>query len=699
MKPLSSSPYANAGRRRLGWALVLTLAAGLLAAPALLDAGPVARAADESPAPTSAAAPAAWPEAVADAWAKTPVQQGGRAMPLYAWANYALLRVNRKKSCKTPQGEKLGPVEWMLDVLFRPDLARTYRCFRIETDEILTAIGLEIEGRKKADRYSYDELAAGRMKLFTLAKRYRTKAEKDRSRVEVGVVALAHGMHEFDGLLHFLDWARATVDVSRDASLGERFGGRKHVPVSEALVPLAPGINRATEALLEASRRNNPQQPLRLAGALRQALVPYDGLGRMFSDATLLSLLPLTKSQFEQVEALHEKRQALSENPEEWLSPSDLLARVVLWPNLEVAPIHLEMLGLLEKMAADVDDPVRFAEHTSGFHTRSRELATALGEYDGIESEVTYLRANLLGWAKHFFLLAFVLVALSWLWPNRWLVRIAWALTAACALLVAIGITWRCILRGRPPVTTLYETVIFVTGSMAVAGLVLEWINPKRIALALTPLLAFAGLFVAERYELEKMEDTMPQLVAVLDTNFWLALHVTVIAIGYMASLLTGFVAHIYVLGKVFGFRKGDTAFYRNVGRMVYGLLAFALIFATIGTILGGIWANESWGRFWGWDPKENGALMIVLWLLAMVHLRLGGYVKAFGLSMMAIVLNIIVVFSWWGVNLLGIGLHSYGFTAGIAKTLYVFYAIEAFVFLLGLGWWLATRPRAAPAA
>ena len=195
------------------------------------------------------------------------------------------------------------------------------------------------------------------------------------------------------------------------------------------------------------------------------------------------------------------------------------------------------------------------------------------------------------------------------------------------------------------------------------------------------------------------MEDTMPQLVAVLDTNFWLATHVTCIAIGYMASLLTGFVAHVYVLGKVFGFKKGDTTFYRNVGRMVYGLLGFALIFATIGTILGGIWANESWGRFWGWDPKENGALMIVLMQLAMVHLRLGGYIKAFGMSMAAIVLNIIVGFSWWGVTLLGIGLHSYGFTAGIARTLYIFYGIELLVFLIGAGWWLINRPKAVPAA
>ena len=531
MNRLSSSQLP---RRRLGWALVLTLAAGLVVVPGLFD-GPRPRGRrTRTPVPSTAAA--AWPDDVVETWSKTPIQQGGRAMPLYTWANYALLRVNRKKSCETPQGLRLGPVEWMLDVMFRPDAAREYACFRIETDEVLTAAGLEFEGRKKADRYSYAELAPGRGKLFSLARQYATKAEKDRSRVEGAVVSLAHAIREFEGLMHYLDWAREGIDVSRDPTLVERFDGRKRVPVSEALVPLGPMIFDATASTIEASRKRNPQAPMNVGVALTQALIPYDGLASMLQDSTLLALVPLTKSQFDQLEAFHEQRQALSENPEEWLSPSDLLARVVLWPTLEVAPIHVEMLDLLEKMAASSGDGARFGEYTRAFHGRSKELASALGQYKGIESEVSYLKANLLGWAKHFFLLAFVLVALSWLLPGKWLVRAAWGLTAACTIVVVIGVTWRCILRGRPPVTTLYETVIFITGAMAVAGVITEWITRQKIALALTPLLGAAGLFLAERYELTKMEDTMPQLVAVLDTNFWLATHVTCIAIGYMAE-------------------------------------------------------------------------------------------------------------------------------------------------------------------
>ncbi|MEO0662926.1 MAG: cytochrome c biogenesis protein CcsA, partial [Planctomycetota bacterium] len=97
-----------------------------------------------------------------------------------------------------------------------------------------------------------------------------------------------------------------------------------------------------------------------------------------------------------------------------------------------------------------------------------------------------------------------------------------------------------------------------------------------------------------------------------------------------------------------------------------------------VGTILGGVWANDSWGRFWGWDPKENGALMIVLYQLVIVHARLGGYIKDFGISVLAVVGGGIVAFSWWHVNQLGVGLHSYGFTDGVVRNLLVYYLFVA---------------------
>jgi ABC-type transport system involved in cytochrome c biogenesis permease subunit len=178
--------------------------------------------------------------------------------------------------------------------------------------------------------------------------------------------------------------------------------------------------------------------------------------------------------------------------------------------------------------------------------------------------------------------------------------------------------------------------------------------------------------------------------VAVLDTNFWLSTHVTTITMGYSAGLLASAFSHVYVIGRLVRGGKPRGEFFKSLIRMTYGVICFGLIFSVVGTILGGVWANESWGRFWGWDPKENGALMIVLWELFILHARMGGYIRDLGIAMAAIFGGMIVAFSWWGVNLLGIGLHSYGFTSGVMRTLMIFYIVELGV--LGAGAFVAWR-------
>jgi ABC-type transport system involved in cytochrome c biogenesis permease subunit len=186
----------------------------------------------------------------------------------------------------------------------------------------------------------------------------------------------------------------------------------------------------------------------------------------------------------------------------------------------------------------------------------------------------------------------------------------------------------------------------------------------------------------------------MPSLVAVLDTNFWLSTHVTTVTLGYAAGLLSAAIAHVFLIGRLIGLRRNDRAFYKKVARMAYGVLCFGLLFSIVGTILGGIWANYSWGRFWGWDPKENGALLIVLWELMVLHLRMGGYVRDFGLCMLCLLGGLVVAFSWWGVNLLGVGLHSYGFTSGVMQILATFYLIEVGLAAAAGLWWFAQHRR-----
>ena len=134
------------------------------------------------------------------------------------------------------------------------------------------------------------------------------------------------------------------------------------------------------------------------------------------------------------------------------------------------------------------------------------------------------------------------------------------------------------------------------------------------------------------------------------------------ITIGYGCALVAGTMAHAYLL------KLSDT-----IGKKLQVATLIALLFTAIGTILGGIWADQSWGRFWGWDPKENGALAIVIWLIWLLHGRITGHLKAVGFAACLAAVNIIVALSWFGVNLLSVGLHSYGFTDSAAIGLAVF--------------------------
>ena len=672
----STSPFAapSATRHRLlvaGLAL-LALGAGALALEA--------RAAEPEAQPSTSKPQAIQvSDAAIDAWSAMPVQEGGRVKPLYTWAKYALMRMNGRAKCDGLDGETLDPIEWALQVMFLPESGKELRCFMVENDEVLAAVEIEVEGRKKRDRYTYNELAPSRKKLAELGRRYGTKPEKERDPVEGGIVALHHAMMEFEGLAKYADAARQAFEVPK--GLGLLFDGKETVTFSE-VVGKMPELVRKDML----SGHGGAGQGSSPAMDFVQSVARYAG--------QMLSLFPPTLEQEAQMKAAREQNPKIDLNPEEWKTPWELIARPVQVPSVGVEPVHVAMLADLEAMASGIEsgNVERFTQAAERFHQQSEELTSALGLYDKVELEVKYHRWSLLHWGMGFFFLGFVVVLVSLLWPNAWVIRGAWLFSILGVLAVAGAIAIRCILRERPPVTTLYETVVFITGTGAAALLVVEWMSRRRIALVLAPLIGLLGVLLANGYELSTKEDTMPRLVAVLDTNFWLLIHVICISIGYMASLLTGAIAHIYVLGKVFGLQKGNNDFYRSLSRMIYGTLAFALIFSVVGTILGGIWANESWGRFWGWDPKENGALMIVLWQLAMIHARLGGFIKPFGVAMASIFLSCIVAFSWWGVNLLGIGLHTYGFTQGILTGLLVFYGIEATVMAIGFGWWLLQR-------
>jgi ABC-type transport system involved in cytochrome c biogenesis permease subunit len=184
--------------------------------------------------------------------------------------------------------------------------------------------------------------------------------------------------------------------------------------------------------------------------------------------------------------------------------------------------------------------------------------------------------------------------------------------------------------------------------------------------------------------------DTLGVMQAVLDTNFWLATHVVCITLGYATTFIAGFLGLMTILGGLLGSVFNDDQ-RRQLNRMTYGTLCFAIFFSFVGTILGGLWADDSWGRFWGWDPKENGALMIVIWNAIVLHARWGGMVKDRGLAVLSLGGNIVTAWSWFAVNELGIGLHSYGFTEGVMLALVMFWATQFVLIIVGClpkSWW-----------
>jgi ABC-type transport system involved in cytochrome c biogenesis permease subunit len=238
------------------------------------------------------------------------------------------------------------------------------------------------------------------------------------------------------------------------------------------------------------------------------------------------------------------------------------------------------------------------------------------------------------------------------------------------------------VLESRPPVTNLYSSAIFIGWGAVVLGLVLERFHPNGIGAFVSSAIGFVTLIIAHNLSLGG--DTMEMMRAVLDTNFWLATHVVVVTLGYASTFVAGFLALIYILRGVFT-RTLDEVTGKALARMVYGIVCFATLFSFVGTVLGGIWADQSWGRFWGWDPKENGALIIVLWNALVLHLRRGGMIRERGLINCAVFGNVVTSWSWFGVNMLGIGLHSYGFTEAAFRWLMLFVASQLGVVALGL--------------
>jgi ABC-type transport system involved in cytochrome c biogenesis permease subunit len=279
------------------------------------------------------------------------------------------------------------------------------------------------------------------------------------------------------------------------------------------------------------------------------------------------------------------------------------------------------------------------------------------------------------------YVVAFVLGVFSWIgWTEPLRRASLWLLVLTFAL-HTLALVGRIYISGRPPVTNLYSATIFVGWAGVLLALVFESIYRLGLGNIAAAVIGFLTLLVAHNLSLDG--DTFIVLQAVLDTQFWLATHVVTVNLGYGATVVAGVWGALYILmAHVFPIldENAPTAIASPTARS-----ACHIFFSFVGTVLGGLWADDSWGRFWGWDPKENGALIIVLWNALVLHARWGGIVKSRGFATLAVGGNIAVAWSGFGVNEFGVGLHAYGASeSSTAMWLLVFATSQLAIMALG---------------
>ncbi|WP_242393511.1 cytochrome c biogenesis protein [Anaeromyxobacter oryzisoli] len=529
-----------------------------------------------------------------DAFGHLPVLEGGRVKPVDTVARNALLMIRSQQSFRH-EGRTIGADEWLLDVLFRPEVADEQKAFVINDPQVLGLMHLQQTG----DRY-----------------------------------------YAFKTLRPFVE------EIQRQGEQAQQVDPKQRTPFQNAVANLYDRV------FLYLRLENTVQlaQTPGLAWELASLGTPEAATRRAaLSEAAYFR--PFVSSAASTNDAWQSAGEALDAAARGRSSP-----QLVAWARMS--------------LAYRAGDPASFDR------AAAEALAAAGAAQPGLVAqsghELVFNRAQPFYVGMVVYVLALLAVFVSWLWRPEWLRPAAYGLLVAGAVIHTAGLASRVVLQGRPPVTNLYSSAVFVGWGAVLLGAVLERIYRKGFGTAVAAAAGFASLIVA--HHLTGDGDTMEMMRAVLDSNFWLGTHVVTITIGYSGTFLAGALAIAWTVRRHLLRGGGDPATSKAIMGMTYGVVCFALFFSFLGTVLGGIWADQSWGRFWGWDPKENGALLIVLWNAIILHARWGGYVRERGIMAMAILGNVITSLSWFGVNMLGVGLHSYGFMDK------AFWALSAFI-------------------
>jgi cytochrome c-type biogenesis protein CcsB len=612
---------------------------------------------------------------------RLPVLLNGRIQPFDSVARNSLLQIRSTGDLPLEivpswkfwhHPEKLKSTEWLLELMARPEVADTRYAFLIHHAELLSELKLQDKGIENSGLryYTFNDLKptlgeveqqAGR--IFKREQDKVTTAEQ-RTVFEKQLMKLYNAVMLYNRLKYTLqpegvdNWTAELAAFQRDlgpARIAARAGDN------------AEGVDK---------------------GAIEKIAVPLRHVQAMSTFGYALVVPPLDREA----------------GPDDWHNAGDALVDFARSDKMHPAVGYLAAISTAYRASNAADFNRALVDYQSWLAPQfAKELKKGRAEfyYNNVKA---FLHATII------YLCAFVLSGAALVTLNlapglsESLRRSAFYLIILAGIVHTFGLVFRMILEGRPPVTNLYSSAIFIGWGAMILGIVLERIYRVGIGNIVAAIAGFITLLIAHNLALGG--DTMEMLRAVLDTNFWLATHVVVVTLGYASTFVAGLLAVVYIFlglltplltqklqpagatpGKpsVQSKASGQLEIGKALARMVYGIVCFATLFSFTGTVLGGIWADQSWGRFWGWDPKENGALLIVLWNAIILHARWGGLVRDRGLMNLAVFGNIMTSFSWFGVNMLGIGLHSYGFMDAAFKWLMLFVGSQLFIIGLGL--------------
>ena len=551
---------------------------------------------------------------------RLPVLLNGRIKPLDTVARNSLLIIHGKQTLDTDQG-MLTPMDWLAEVMMKPEEADLRKIFVIRNADTLAALGWKPDAGKY---FSFREFFPHLQNIEQQAALAQKVDAQLRSPFQSDIIKLFERLTLYHQLENSLE-VRGTVDFkSQIDDLVQN--------IHPSPVPMNSGIS--AEAL--------------------------QSLGFLAETGYFFPIPPFPPN----------------DDPLQWRKMGESL--LTFLTNGKLHPAVKSWAAMATSFAAN--DPATFNQTLDDYSAQlQRDLPRRVWKAK-VESIFNQLQPFYS--AMVIYVLIFILAAGSWLvWPET-LGRYAFALLVVTFLVHSGGLITRMYLEGRPPVTNLYSSAVFIGWGAVLLGIFLERFFRNGIGSATAAMIGFITLLIAHHLSMDG--DTMEMMRAVLDTNGWLATHVVCVTLGYASTFLAGFLALTYIVRGAFT-PSLDRTTAQSLTRMVYGIVCFATLFSFVGTILGGIWADQSWGRFWGWDPKENGALLIVLWNAIILHARWGGLVRQRGLMVLAVFGNVVTSWSWFGVNMLGIGLHSYGFMDSAFPWLIAFGASQLAFMMIGV--------------